>query len=118
QGGGGMRQVGQETEAVSALESRQHLYRTRDRPGILDERRKIGFDSHGNTRVVGMDVMAKPLQGRADPEPIVSFLAVLMRRLHELRGGSTIHGQKRLVGEGQAAVLQALGESSDRFFTP
>src|SRR5439155_13874419 len=117
QGCRGMRQVGQQPEAVSALEGGQHLQGARNGSGIIDKGAKICLNCQGNTRVIGFDVMAETLQGGADPEPIVRLFTVLLRRLHKPPGCGPIDGEKGLVCKAKTTALQALRQSPYGFLT-
>src|SRR5215831_10708442 len=95
-----MGQVGQETEAVFALEGSKHFYSSRDGRSIIDKRAKIRLDRQGNTRVIGLDVVSKLLQGGADPEPIVRLLAVVLCRRHKPSSCVAVDWEKGLVCNG------------------
>src|SRR5712691_4119623 len=112
-----MRQVGQETEAVFALEGRKHFHGSRDGRSIIDKRTKIRLDRQGNTRIIGLDVVSEFLQGGADPEPIVRLLTVVLCCLHKPPGSGAVDREKGLVGNSQTTALQRLHQATHGFLT-
>src|SRR5215475_6477609 len=112
-----MRQVGEETEAVFSLEGGKHFHCSRDGRSIIDKRAKIRLDRQGNTRIIGVDVVSELLQGSADPESIVRFLAVVLCRRHKPPGGGAVDREKSFVCNGQTTLLQALHQATHGFLT-
>src|SRR5215471_3374568 len=110
-----MRQVGQKTEAVFALEGGKHLHGSRDGRSIIDKRAEIRLDCQGNAWIIGLDVVPKFLQGSANPEPIVRLLTVVLCSLHKSPGRGTVDGDKGIVGKSKTTAPQALQQSPHGF---
>src|SRR2546423_24927 len=107
-----MRQVGEETEPVARFERGQHVQRARNRRSVIDKGRKIRLHSQRNRRVLGLDLVAQLLQGSTDPEAIVRLFSLCMGCLTEPPGGGAVGRDKSLLGDGKAASLQAMQQST------
>src|SRR5215831_1036717 len=111
-----MRQVREETEPVARFERGQHLDCARNRRSVIDKSRKVRFNSSGNARLLGLDLISQLLQGSADPEAVVRLFALRMGRLTEPSGCSTVDGDKSLRCDGKTTGLQAVQQSTHGLF--